>query len=108
MRILRKLNVAPPEIIDQLEQNALEHARNYWRASSRKLKPAAGRNEKEASDESGRIYRTCAQDLESRRHGGGTGGNLERKRLTNCTPKIPGGLGGLAGSLGTCRPRHPG
>jgi hypothetical protein len=30
------------------------------------------------------------------------------KRLTNCTPKIPGGLGGLAGSLGTCRPRHPG
>jgi len=23
----------------------------------------------------------------------------ERKRLTNCTPKIPGGLGGLAGSL---------
>ena len=33
---------------------------------------------------------------------------LHRKRLTNWTPKIPRGLGGLAGSLGTCRPRHPG
>lgn len=27
--ILRNLNIASPEVIDQLEQNALEHARNY-------------------------------------------------------------------------------
>jgi hypothetical protein len=32
----------------------------------------------------------------------GRSGRVDRKRLTNCTPKIPGGLGGLAGSLGTC------